>query len=368
MGELSFRLSERARREWRILPLQELLLTPKKALISGPFGSNISSKYFVEDGVPVIRGNNLSANVGTRFIDEGFVFLTQEKADELGTWAVTGDIVLTAAGTIGQIGIISERLKHKSYIISNKQIRARLNQDIVDLLFCYYWLSTDYMREVIESSNTGSTIPLINLTVVRGLEFPVPEKPEQEAIVEVLSSLDDKIDLLHRQNKTLESLAETLFRHWFIDGAQDDWEMGTLGDLIELRYGKALKDSERSGSGFPVVGSSGIVGYHSQALVKGPGLVTGRKGTLGVATYLETDFHPIDTTFYVVPKRRAKLGFAYFLLKTLDFKELNTDSAVPGLNRDIAHGLERILPPEDLIEHFRAVFLKKESSVFPNQV
>lgn len=166
--------------------------------------------------------------------------------------------------------------------------------------------------------------------------------------------MDNKIDLLHCQNTTLERMAETLFRHWFVEEAQEDWEEGILGDVLNLVYGKALKEELRTGIGFPVVGSSGIVGYHSEYLVEGPGIVIGRKGTLGKATYLFKNFSPIDTTYYIESKNNSiGLIYEYCLLKTLSFE--NSDSAVPGLNRDIALSTEIKLPPLEKIQAFNEI-------------
>jgi type I restriction enzyme S subunit len=92
-------------------------------------------------------------------------------------------------------------------------------------------------------------------------------REEQIAITSTLSSLDNKIDLLHRQNKTLEALAETLFRQWFVEEAEEGWGTGKLGDVLELLYGKGLKEEIRTGKGFPVIGSSGVVGFHSEFLI-----------------------------------------------------------------------------------------------------
>jgi len=83
-----------------------------------------------------------------------------------------------------------------------------------------------------------------------------------------------------------------------------------LGDVIELVYGKGLKKEVRTGKGFPVVGSSGIVDYHSEYLVEGPGIVIGRKGTLGKVIYLWDNFYPIDTTYYVRSKVES-VGLLY---------------------------------------------------------
>ncbi|MGN9714434.1 restriction endonuclease subunit S [Acinetobacter variabilis] len=217
--------------DWEVVALDQIKSDEKKALISGPFGSNISAKYFTPTGVPVIRGNNLSLDVFTRFKENGFVFVSPEKADELGTWAQADDIIFTAVGTLGQIGLLSDNQDYPRYIISNKQIRLRLNQEKVTPQFVYYWLASDLMQEVIEQRNTGSSVPLINLGVVKSLLIPLPPLPEQKAIASVLSSLDDKIDLLHRQNKTLEAMAETLFRQWFIEEAIEDWEELSVSDI-----------------------------------------------------------------------------------------------------------------------------------------
>ena len=113
---------------WMIQTLLDVASKGKKTIISGPFGSNISRKFFVEDGIPVIRGNNLSLEIGNTFIDDGFVFVTGEKAKNLNTWARINDLVFTAAGTIGQVGLIKEGQKYNEYIISNKQLMLVIYQ------------------------------------------------------------------------------------------------------------------------------------------------------------------------------------------------------------------------------------------------
>ena len=227
--------------DWQIKTVDEIKSKEPKSIISGPFGSNISSKYFVPMGIPVIRGNNLSLTVGNKFFDNGFVFITEEKANELGTWAWKDDLIFTAAGTIGQIGILNGKEKYKKYIISNKQLRVRLDKSIIEPLFAYYWFASPQMVDTINQRDTGSTIPLINLTVLKGLKVPLPNLPVQRAIAGVLSSLDDKIDLLQRQNKTLEAMAEALWRKMFVDEADPKWKMGKLGDISDINPNRVIK-------------------------------------------------------------------------------------------------------------------------------
>ena len=114
--------------------LENICLQEKGAIISGPFGSNISSKYFVKFGIPVIRGNNLSLSYD-KFYDNDFVFVTKEKADELKCYAKKNDLIFTAAGTLGQVGIIPTEASYEEYVISNKQIRARIDTKKVDVLY-----------------------------------------------------------------------------------------------------------------------------------------------------------------------------------------------------------------------------------------
>ena len=247
--------------DWKFLTIDDIKSTEKKAIISGPFGSNISSKFFTKNGIPVVRGNNLSLEIGIRFKDDGFVFISEDKAEELKTWATKDDLIFTAVGTIGQVGILFGHEKFDKYIISNKQLRVTLNQSIAIPLFAYYWFASNTMIEQIQQRNTGSSVPLINLSVLKSLNIPIPSITEQKAIASVLSSLDDKIDLLHRQNSTLEHMAETLFRQWFVEETQEDWKEVSITKLFDVR--DSTHDSPKQKTvGKPLITSKHIVGNH----------------------------------------------------------------------------------------------------------
>ncbi len=267
--------------DWELVQFGEICLKEKGSIISGPFGSNIGSKYFVEKGVPVIRGNNLSTDF-KKIIDTGFVFVTEEKANELKTWAIEDDLVFTAAGTLGQVGIIPKKRDYPKYIISNKQLRARVDKHKVVPLYVYYWFQSKKMVEYINLRNTGSTIPLINLSVLRSLPLPKPQLKEQEEIVDILSSLDDKIELNRQINATLEKIGQALFKHWFIDfefpnekgrpykssgGEMVDSELGKipkgwgvkkLRDFISVERGLSYKGSGLCMNGTPMVNLGNI--------------------------------------------------------------------------------------------------------------
>jgi type I restriction enzyme S subunit len=188
-----------------------------RSVVSGPFGSNIGSRFFVPAGVPVIRGNNLTTD-HTRFIDDGFVFITEAKAEELKSCeAVPHDLVFTAAGSLGQLGLIPSSGQFPRYIISNKQMRVRVDTKTVEPLFAFYWFASPHMVAYVQQRNTGSSVPLINLNVLRSLPLPLPPLKEQRAIIQVLGSLDDKIESNRHVNETLDSIARAIFKSWFVD-------------------------------------------------------------------------------------------------------------------------------------------------------
>ena len=113
-----------------------------------------------------------------------------------------------------------------------------------DLDFVYYTLT--HFQKQLKHIGEGSVQDNINLGTFEDIEFPFPSLTEQKAIASVLSSLDDKIDLLHRQNKTLEAMAETLFRQWFIEEAKEDWEEKTIGDIFTIKGGGTPSTKEPS--------------------------------------------------------------------------------------------------------------------------
>ncbi|MCB1977537.1 MAG: restriction endonuclease subunit S [Nitrosomonas sp.] len=123
------------------------------------------------------------------------------------------------------------------------------------------------------------------------------------------------------------------------------WCITKLGQLIEFKYGKALPDRMRSGSGFPVYGSNGIVGYHNEALTNGITIIIGRKGSVGEIHLSELPCFPIDTTYYIDKFPDNFPRYWFYQLKILNLGELNKATAIPGLNRMDAYNQDIVLAP-----------------------
>jgi type I restriction enzyme, S subunit len=134
------------------------------------------------------------------------------------------------------------------------------------------------------------------------------------------------------------------------------WEVRELGDMLSLEYGKPLKEEDRVGGNYPVLGSNGIVGYHNEYLIEGSGIVVGRKGTAGAVVWVEDSFYPIDTSFYVKDKINVgKLYFHYFLLVRSNLQKIESSSAVPGLNRNSAYSIKTVMPEKSIIQNFQKI-------------
>lgn len=125
----------------------------------------------------------------------------------------------------------------------------------------------------------------------------------------------------------------------------DGWCLTNLGNVLELKYGKSLPASKRDDGKFPVYGSNGIIGSHSEPLVKKEGIIVGRKGSYGEVQLSNFPFFPIDTTYYVDDLFSQPLKYWFYQLKMLPLTELNRSTAIPGLNREDAYSQYIALPP-----------------------
>jgi type I restriction enzyme S subunit len=125
----------------------------------------------------------------------------------------------------------------------------------------------------------------------------------------------------------------------------EGWELRRLGDVFSLEYGENLTEDERDGGQYPVYGSNGRVGSHSESYVDDSGIIIGRKGSIGEAEFSEEPFYPIDTTYYISQEETDEnLRFVYYLLENVQLSRLNAASAIPGLNRNDVYSLKGLVP------------------------
>jgi type I restriction enzyme S subunit len=237
------------------------------------------------------------------------------------------------------------------------------NDELLDDYLYYAW---QYVFGQVKAVSYGTVFDTITMKSFADIEIPCPPIEKQREIADILTIFDDKIESNVHLSEILNSTAETIYDGLFNDFKEHDefkeseigeipesYTVATIGDLLNLEYGEGLPEREREGDEYPVYGSNGITGRHEESLVEGPGIIVGRKGVNFGTVELEFgDFWPIDTTFYVDPNDSDELLYLYHVLKDTPFQHLGSDSAVPGLNRNVAHDQEIALPPESEREEF----------------
>lgn len=337
-----------------------------------------------------VQGGFLDVSDALRVTEDIFQEFTRRHAPK------RGDIVFSRVGSYGNASYVNA---DTPFCIGQNTalISPRINGR-----FLHLFLQSAEARRQIEKVVVGSTQKTISLKSISGLQIPVPPAEELEAIAHILGTLDDKIELNWRMNATLEAMARALFQSWFVDfdpvrakidgrkptgldaataalfpaHFQDSplghipqgWKMQSLGEVVEFAYGKPLKAEDRKDGPIRVYGANGLIGWHNEKLVSGPGIVVGRKGNPGVVTWAHIDFFPIDTTFYVVPASQCRsLYFLYYALSIHNLAALSADSAVPGLNRNHAYMSKQVIPPPPLLAAFDAQIAPIFTAIHANE-
>ena len=358
---------------------------------TGPFGTKLKASEYTATGVPVISVGEVG--LGRLRIHHDTPRVDETVSSRMPEFLLqAGDIVFGRKGAVERSAQVQPN--EDGYFLGSDGIRIRLNIESCDPKFISYQLQTTAHRSWMIQHAAGTTMPSLNEGIIRRIPIILKPLQEQRAIASLLGTLDDKIDLNRRMNEDLEAMARLFFKDWFVDfgptrakaeglppylvpelwelfpDALDDddkpmgWVEKRVEDVLELSYGKALKADERITGSVPVYGSGGITGYHNEYLVIGSSVVVGRKGTVGSLYWEDRPFFPIDTVFYVKPK--APLTFCYYLLQTLALDGMNTDAAVPGLNRNNVYRLPVTWSCERLLEAFDGIIKPLRTQIFSN--
>ncbi|MCJ0741394.1 restriction endonuclease subunit S [Pedobacter montanisoli] len=181
----------------------------------GPFGSDIKVDNFIDFGIPVLNGSNLTNH---KLVEESFKYVSEEKANKLGKAnAQRGDIVITHRGTLGQVAYIPENSKFDRYVISQSQFRVRFKKSLDPVYFSYLMKSRYGQSKLLSFKNHVGVPALAQATTnFKSLELRVHDILTQQKIASVLSTLDNKIELNNKINTELEAMAKTLYDYWFV--------------------------------------------------------------------------------------------------------------------------------------------------------
>ena len=218
---------------------REMKLVDVAEVVGGGTPDTKVTKYW-DSKIPWITPRDLS-NFSGRYISKGERGISDLDLSKSSAKILPkGSVLLTTRAPVGYLAIADD------VVSTNQGFRSLIPNQEADNLFLLYLLKQNV--EYLKSQSEGTTFGELAGSTLKALSFLFPPLPEQKAIAEVLSSLDDKIDLLHRQNKTLEDIAQTLFRQWFVEEADKDWDEKSLSEIAEylngLTFQKYLLENE----------------------------------------------------------------------------------------------------------------------------
>jgi type I restriction enzyme S subunit len=248
----------------------------------------------------------------------------------------------------------------KPYIMKTKGcihdgwLVLRDKNNIINQDFLYYLLGSDFIFRQFNSLASGTTVKNLNINLVKNLKIPLPPLKEQIRIAQIL----DKADEIRQKRKQAIKLTEELLKSTFLEMFGDPvinpkgWDIVTFTDIMVLKRGYDLPISDRVEGKYPVIASNSIVGYHNHYKVKGPGVITGRSGTIGKVMYFKDNYWPLNTTLYSGKLNGNNAIYLTYFLRFFNLERFVRGTGVPTLNRNLFHSELAPLPPIELQNKF----------------
>lgn len=253
----------------------------------------------------------------------------------------------------------------KREVAFNQDLKALACKPDVDPEFLFYSLFSqrENIRQLATEASHG-TKKLETDTLAR-VGIRLPKLLIQRRTVEVARTYDEQMENNRRRMGLLEKAARLLYEEWFVrlrfpghehtpikNAVPLGWEFKPFEDALVLQRGFDLPKGEWEEGDFPICGSTGIIGHHHESKAKGPGVFTGRSGSLGVVNYVDEDYWPHNTALWVREFKEVTPLFALFLLRGMNLKQYNGGASVPTLDRKAVHRVEVLIPPHRLIQIF----------------
>jgi type I restriction enzyme, S subunit len=340
--------------EWRDCNLSDVI-----ELVGGGTPKTSITNYWNGD-IPWL--SVVDFNTGKKYVEKTEKAITKAGLENSSTTVLhTGDIIISARGTVGAIAVLK---KPMAFNQSCYGIRGVNN--ISDCDYLYYLTKASIIK--FQQIAHGGVFDTITRETFKSIDISLPPLSEQKAIAGVLSSLDDKIDLLHRQNKTLEAMAETLFRQWFVEEAEEDWDVGVIPDEFDFSMGQSPPGSSynQEGIGMPLFQGNADFGFRfpeervyttdSKRLAHLYDTLISVRAPVGAQNMAKAECcigRGVAAFRYM--NNNNLYTYTYFKLRSLmgEIKKFNDEGTVFGsIGKTDFQQMKITVPPEDLIEKF----------------
>lgn len=345
---------------WEIAKLGDI----SRNIQTGPFGSQLHQSDYSESGIPVVMPKDL---VGGKISEESIARVDKTHVERLCRHKIeTGDILYSRRGDVGRCAYVTE--KEVGWLCGTGCLRVTIDSEKADSRFVFFQLQHPDTVGWVEKHAVGATMLNLNTTILSSVPIRLPALESQKRIANVLSAYDDLIENNQKQIKLLEEAAQRLYKEWFVDlrfpghentkivdGVPKGWSRTNINEILTFHRGYDLTKNEMKAGRYPVVGSTTVIGYHNEFKIKGPGIVTGRSGSLGKYQFIWDNFWPHNTALYISDYKDHNIFFVYSLLQTVDFTSLNNGGAIPTLNRNVLSNIEVIESEKKLQDMFAKI-------------
>ena len=342
---------------------------------TGPFGSQLHMSDYKLKGTPIITVEHLGEN---KILHNDIPLVGDEDKHRLIKYTLKeGDIVFSRVGSVDRRAYVSEF--EDGWMFSGRCLRVRVDKNKVNPKFLSFYFGQEKFKETIRRIAVGATMPSINTSILNEVEVFIPEIDYQTQIASILSSLDDKIDLLHRQNKTLEQLAEILFRQWFVEGADKGWEGDILGNIFDIRIGRtpprkepqwfsknpndikwiSIKDMGISGVYIDTTAeylTPDAVERFNIPIIPDNTVILSFKMTIGRLAISTERMLSNEAIAHFKQKEESFLfpEYVYLYLKSYRWEQLgSTSSIVEAINSQMIKDMELVIPNEQKLKDFK---------------
>ena len=331
---------------------------------------NYSSKYpkksdFVKAGVPFIRADNIKDG---RVVWSDMKYISREKHQELQKGHLKkNDVLITTRGEIGRIARVGDEFIDSNI---NAQIVRINTKGILDQRYFFYFLLGKSRKGYFQSIQTGTALQQLPIGQLRLVDLEFPENlTDQKRIADILSAFDDKIELNNKISRTLEAMAQAIFKEWFVKfrfpghekvkmvdselgKIPEKWKVKPLGELAQIRYGKDLPTRYLTKTGFPVYGGNGVIGFSEKYLFDVPKIIVGCRGAFSGNIFRTENKSFVTHNSLIVDSDILKINFLFYCLKNRNVKSTVTGSAQPQITINELNQLEIILPELAMIKNF----------------